>query len=88
MCLHVRIMKNILSLHCYHQPVIFQTPVPEVEIIWNTQQRIFKHTHTHESVSAQACEQTTREKTFPGDERKIGSCHFPSKRQKYPSIFL
>lgn len=49
MCLHVRIMKNILSLHCYHQPVIFQTPVPEVEIIWNTQQRIFKHTHTHTS---------------------------------------
>lgn len=39
-CIYIGIMKNNLSLHCYHQLVMFQTPVPEVEIIWDIQQKI------------------------------------------------
>lgn len=46
-----------------------------------------KQLHKLESVSTQACEQTTRDKTFLVDERKIGSCHFPSKRRKIAGIF-
>lgn len=39
---YIRIMKNIFFLECYHQ--LCQTPVPEVEIIWNIQQNFKKTT--------------------------------------------
>lgn len=83
-CIYIRMMTNTFLLECYHQLVMCQSPAPEVEVVWTIPQR---KTHKLELVSTQACEQTTGDKTFLVDERKIGSCHFPSKRRKIAGIF-
>lgn len=84
-------MTDTFFLECYRPLVMCQTPAPEAEVVWNIPQRKKKQKkkqlHKLESVSTQACEQTTRDKTFLVDERKIGSCHFPSKRRKIAGIF-